>query len=83
MVTTPKLGLPLIDASQAQKHVTHNVALAALDQIVQLGILSRTLATPPAAPAEGDAYLPAPAATGSWSGKSGQVAVWSGGQWTF
>ncbi|NEV80741.1 DUF2793 domain-containing protein, partial [Rhodopseudomonas sp. BR0C11] len=29
-MTTANLGLPLIEASQAQKHVTHNEALFSL-----------------------------------------------------
>ena len=31
MSDTPLIGLPLIEASQAQKHVTHNEALLLLD----------------------------------------------------
>ncbi|MFL5315232.1 MAG: DUF2793 domain-containing protein, partial [Microvirga sp.] len=31
MTTTPHLALPLIAAAQAQKHVTHNEALFAVD----------------------------------------------------
>ncbi|MCJ2115070.1 DUF2793 domain-containing protein, partial [Methylobacterium sp. J-001] len=36
---TPRLGLTLIAASQAQKHVTHNEALGLLDALVQLACL--------------------------------------------
>ena len=45
---TPHLALPYIMAAQAQKHVTHNEALTALDALVQLSATSRMLATPPA-----------------------------------
>ena len=41
--TTPHLGLPLIAASQAQKHVTHNEALGLLDTLVQLACLDKDL----------------------------------------
>lgn len=33
---SPGLGLPYLQPSQAQKHVTHNAALQRLDQLVQL-----------------------------------------------
>ncbi len=41
MSQTPNLALPYIQAAQAQKHVTHNEAIRALDAIVQLGVLDR------------------------------------------
>jgi hypothetical protein len=81
MTTTPRLVLPAIDAAQAQKHVTHNEALALLDALTQLAVESRTLSAPPGSPADGACYIPAPGATGAWSGWSGQVALYSGGGW--
>jgi Protein of unknown function (DUF2793) len=81
MTTTPRLVLPAIDAAQAQKHVTHNEALALLDALTQLAVESRTLSVPPGSPADGACYIPAPGATGAWSGWSGQVALYSGGGW--
>lgn len=83
MEQTTNLKMPFIMPSQAQKHVTHNEALLALDALVQLGILDRHLGTPPATPAEGDRYIVAAAATGAWAGKSGQVAAWQDGAWSF
>jgi hypothetical protein len=84
-VTTPKLALPELSVSQAGKEITHNQALAILDQIAQLTVLDKDLATPPASPANGAAYIVASSPTGSWSGKAGQVAFWlsSVGAWTF
>ncbi|MEW6451151.1 MAG: DUF2793 domain-containing protein [Pseudomonadota bacterium] len=82
MTDTPRLGLPAIEAAQAQKHVTHNEALALLDTLVQLAVESRTLTTPPGSPTEGDCYIPAPGATGLWSGWDLQLAAFSGGAWT-
>ncbi|MCJ2011218.1 DUF2793 domain-containing protein [Methylobacterium sp. J-076] len=79
---TPHLGLPLIAAGQAQKHVTHNEALALLDTLVQLACLDKDLTAPPASPAEGDRYLVAAATpTGAWAGLSGQVARFTDGVW--
>jgi hypothetical protein len=50
MSTTTALQLlPLIEPSQAQKHVTHNEALAVLDVLVQTTATSRSLTAPPTA----------------------------------
>ena len=63
MENTPNLSLPYIMPSQAQKHVTHNEALRALDILVQLAVLDRDLTVPPSAPDEGDRHIVAAAAT--------------------
>ncbi len=79
MTDTPRLSLPVIEAAQAQKHVTHNAALALLDCLVQIAVESRTLTAPPGSPAQGAAYIPATGATGAWSGWDGEIAVYNGG----
>ncbi|RJL06935.1 DUF2793 domain-containing protein [Paracoccus siganidrum] len=79
--TTAHLALPFIMAAQAQKHVTHNEALRLLDGIVQLAVLDRDRAAPPASPAEGDRYILASGATGAWAGWDGSVAYWIDGTW--
>jgi hypothetical protein len=81
MTDTPRLALPVIEAAQAQKHVTHNEALVLLDALTQLTVESRTLSAPPPSPAEGACYIPAVSTTGAWSGWSGQIAAYSGGGW--
>ncbi|AUM72951.1 DUF2793 domain-containing protein [Paracoccus jeotgali] len=78
---TAHLALPFIMAAQAQKHVTHNEALRLLDGIVQLAVLDRDLTTPPASPAEGARYIPAPGATGAWAGWDSSIAYWIDGAW--
>jgi hypothetical protein len=83
MTETVHLGLPLIAAGQAQKHVTHNEALTRLDGLVQLAVKSRTLTTPPVSPAEADRYIVAAASTGAWAGKAGMLALASAGNWLF
>ena len=83
MSDTTYLGLPFLEAAQAQKHVTVNEALARLDALVQLAILSRSIATPPATPAESDRYLVAESPTGLWSGHAGKLAVFLEGAWNF
>lgn len=69
--------------AQAQKHVTHNEAIRALDSVVQLSVLDRDLTSPPASPAEGDRYIVGASASGGWSGQSGRVAAWQDGAWSF
>ncbi|MEM7425180.1 MAG: DUF2793 domain-containing protein [Pseudomonadota bacterium] len=83
MSDTTKLLLPLIEASQAQKHVTHNESLLTLDVVVQLGVLDRDLTAPPAGPADGDTYVVAPPATDAWAGNEGNIASWQDGVWQF
>ena len=81
---SPRLGLPYLQPSQAQKHVTVNESLAALDVHVQLVVQARDLATPPAAPNEGDGYLLPEGATGAWDGRAaGEIASWQDGTWAF
>ena len=83
MDATPNLSLPYIMAAQSQKHVTHNEAIRALDAIVQLSVLDRSLSTPPPAPAEGARYIIAAGPTGAWSEHAGKVAAYQDGAWMF
>jgi hypothetical protein len=83
MTDTPNLGLPYIDGSQAQKHVTHNEALRILDAVVQIGVLDRTRMTPPPSPADGDRHVVASSATDAWAGKDNTIATWQDGAWAF
>lgn len=81
MANSTNLAMPYIEASQAQKHVTHNAALDLLDTVVMLSVAARDLAAPPSAPAEGARYLIAVGATGAWSGHDGAIAAWRDGAW--
>jgi hypothetical protein len=83
MSATSNLGLPYIDAGQAQKHVTHNEALRSLDTLVQLAVLDRDLSEPPESPAEGARWIVKAGASGAWSGHAGHVAAWQDGAWQF
>jgi hypothetical protein len=83
MDSSPNLTLPYIMAAQAQKHVTHNEAVRALDALVQLAVLDKDLATPPGSPADGNRYIVAASPTGAWAGQAGKVAAWQDGTWEF
>ena len=80
---SPILSLPLIQPSQAQKHVTHNEAMLVLDVAVQLAVKDRDLATPPLAPVTGDRYIVAAGATGLWAGQVGSIASFANAYWSF
>ena len=79
--TTPALGLPFILNGQAQKHVTHNEALVALDALVQLAVVGAGENVPPAAPVEGERHIVGDAPTGAWADRPGAVAAFTGGAW--
>ena len=83
MDETPNLALPYIVAAQAQKHVTHNEAIRALDAVLQIGAIDRDLAAPPGSPANGDRYIVALSASGAWLGKESQIAAFQDGAWSF
>lgn len=84
MANSPNLTLPYIEASQAQKHVTHNDALLRLDAIVQLSVVSDTFDHPPDSPnaADGDRHIISGAGVGEWGGfSSGSIAAYQDGAW--
>ena len=83
MSNSPRIGLPFLDAAQAQKHVTMNEALARLDMAAAARVETMALASPPANPSEGDAHLVPAGATGDWSGQDANVAVFLNGGWDF
>jgi hypothetical protein len=83
MAETRRFGAPLLDAGQAQKHVTVNEALTRLDALAGGVVVSRALAVPPAAPADGDLHIVAAGAGGAWTGRAGMLALWDNGGWVF
>ncbi|MDN2578973.1 DUF2793 domain-containing protein [Aquibium sp. ELW1220] len=83
MEQTTRLKLPYLLPSQAQKHVTHNEALRALDAIVQVGVESSNRNDPPAEPAAGERHLVGDAPTGAFAGHAGTIAAFQDGAWTF
>lgn len=82
MPQTFHLGLPFLEAGQAQKHVTHNEALRMIDALVQLSVSAIT-ATPAGEPAEGERHIVAAGATGDFTAKDNKVAIYEDGAWRF
>lgn len=83
MSDTPRFALPLVAAAQAQKHVTVNEALARIDGLMQLTLISVTENTPPSTPQEGDTYYVAASAVNAWAGQEGMLALYVNGGWAF
>jgi Protein of unknown function (DUF2793) len=83
MSNSTNLGLPYLEAAQAQKHVTVNEALTRLDALVHLAVISRVVATPPVAPALGDRYLLPVSPAGVWATQGGKLAMWLDGAWNY
>ncbi|MBS0528891.1 MAG: DUF2793 domain-containing protein [Proteobacteria bacterium] len=83
MTDTPNLGMPYIDGSQAQKHVTHNEALRILDAAIQIGVRDLTRTAPPSSPVEGERHVVASGGTGAWAAQDKAIATWQDGAWAF
>lgn len=80
---TDRYGLPLLQAGQSQKEVTHNEAIVRADALLHPAVESRTLASPPTSPAPGQAWIVATGASGEWAGRDGSIAAFQAGGWTF
>jgi hypothetical protein len=80
---TSHLDLPFLMPAQAQKHVTLNESLLALDTLVHLAVEDRDLTAPPGSPVEGARYIVAATATGAWTGREDDVAAFEDGAWAF
>lgn len=83
MTGTPHLGLPLLAAAQAQKHVTHNEALALIDALAQIALAASDIDDPPVDPAPGMRVLVGEAPTGAFAGQAGRIALFDAGAWRF
>ncbi len=77
MVTTPHLGLTLVEQAQAQKEVTVNMALMRLDAVLNSYAKDKDLTTPPSSPLEGDVYIIAASPTGDWTGHTGHITYFN------
>jgi hypothetical protein len=81
--TTDRLDLPLIATGQAQKEMTHNEALAALDIAVQPMVEAMGVDVPPASPAPGQCWIVGATPEGAWSGRARALAGWTASGWRF
>jgi len=82
MTTSADLGISYIAGQQAQPEITHNTALNQI-QIMQTGVVSVSLNTPPGSPAQGDTYIVGASPTGAWAGRANCIAGYFGTGWVF
>ena len=81
--STPRLKLPELAQMQELNAATINEALAQLDAVTGLCLKGQFVNTPPALPADGDAYLLGASPTGAWSGQAYKIAHCLDGGWRF
>lgn len=81
-MTTEILGLDELSSSQSGKEVTHNTALRQIEGKT-VRALDKDLTTAPGSPVNGDVYIVATGATGTWSGKDKKIAHFFGGSWKY
>ena len=79
---SPRFGLPLLFAGQAQKEVFVNEAHALTDALLHPAIEGEA-DDPPATPAEGECWLVGDAPSGEWTGHPGELASYQAGTWIF
>ena len=81
--TSSRFGLPYIMPGQAQKHVTHNEAIRALDALLHISVQARNIGSPPEAPSEGESYLIGSAPIGEFADKADYIARFIEGAWMY
>lgn len=81
--STPRLGIPLMHAGQARKHITHNEALLAVERHLHPSVERADLGSPPADVQDGNGFVVGTPASGEWEGRAGEVATRRGGSWNF
>jgi len=79
---TPRFGLPLLYAGQAQKEIFVNEAHALADALLHCAVEGEA-GDPPVVPVEGTCWLVGAPATGDWTGQEGNLACREGGNWLF
>lgn len=79
--STDRYALSLIQTGQAQKDVTHNDAISAIDTLLHLAVES-IAASQPVAPLAGQCWIIASGATGAWAGRDGRIAAFTSAGWT-
>jgi hypothetical protein len=83
MANSANLGLPYVEAAQAQKHITVNQSLVRLDAVSQLVLQSVSETTPPDEVVEGSVFAVPTGASGAWAAAAGQLAVGTNGGWDY
>lgn len=83
MLSSARLGLPLLSVGQAQKEIIHNEALIALDCLVQATFVGVPSNDPPSEPVVGQSYLCGGSPQGEWADQANAIALWTLSGWRF
>jgi len=79
MAVTVRLNITELVVGQSGGETLFNEAMNKMDAIIFPTIKDRDLITPPGGEAEGDTYIPAATATGTWVGKENNIAIFDNG----
>lgn len=82
-MTTARFSLPLLQAGQAQKELTHNECIQALENRIGPVVEGAPINAPPTSPIVGHQYLVGSLPTGDFGGQAGSLATWTEGGWLF
>ena len=82
-MTTARYSLPLLQVGQAQKELTHNECIQALENTVQPIVEGAPRDAPPLAPAVGQQYLVGDHPSGDFSDQAHSLATWTEAGWLF
>tara|TARA_Y100000815_G_scaffold183143_1_gene166940 strand:+ start:742 stop:1251 length:510 start_codon:yes stop_codon:yes gene_type:complete len=78
-----RLALPLLQAGQSQKEMSHNEALTRIDIACQAAVEAVQSDTPPPDPLPGQCWIVGTDPSDAWSGHAGALACWTAGGWRF
>lgn len=81
-MTTEILGLEELVSGQAGKEISHNTALRQIEGR-SVRVLDKDLTVAPVTPANGDTYIVAASAAGTWLGQDKKIAHYFGGSWKY
>ena len=73
---TSHLNIKLIYSHQAQKEILINEALIKIDSLLNSGVISMNIATPPDSPENGDKYIVGADPKGIWLNHQGQISYY-------
>ena len=79
---SPRFGLPLLFAGQAQKEFFVNEAHALIDALLHAAI-EGSADSPPPTPEEGECWLVGDEPSGAWADHAGMLAAYQAGDWLF
>jgi hypothetical protein len=83
VTNTPRIGIPYLQAAQAQKEVTHNEALRIIDLVSAPAVDGLLVDQPPVSPAVGACYIVGTTPQDAWAGHAETLAGYGDGGWRF